>query len=58
MTIEDLNSSNGTFVNRTRVYPGQKRPLAVNDVVQVGTVQMRLPVDGGQLCRRCHGALP
>lgn len=42
LTIEDLNSSNGTFVNRTRVYPGQKRPLNVNDVIQIGTVQMKL----------------
>jgi hypothetical protein len=42
MTIEDLNSSNGTFVNRTRVYPGQKRQLGVNDVVQIGTVQMKV----------------
>jgi hypothetical protein len=40
--IEDLNSSNGTFVNRTRVYPGQKRDLAVNDVIQIGTVQMKV----------------
>ncbi len=42
LVLEDLNSSNGTFVNRTRVYPGQKRPLAVNDVVQIGTVQLKL----------------
>jgi hypothetical protein len=42
LTIEDLNSANGTFVNRTRVYPGQKRPLQVNDVLQLGTVQMRV----------------
>jgi hypothetical protein len=42
LNLEDLNSANGTFVNRTRVYPGQKRPLAVNDVIQVGTVQMKL----------------
>src|SRR5262249_22259498 len=42
--IEDLNSANGTYVNRTRVYPGQKRPLAVNDVVQIGNVQMRVVV--------------
>jgi hypothetical protein len=40
--IEDLNSSNGTFVNRTRVYPGQKRPLNLNDVIQIGTVQMKV----------------
>lgn len=42
LTIEDLNSSNGTFVNRTRVYPGQKRPLSVGDVVQIGTVQLKV----------------
>ncbi|MCE9530255.1 MAG: FHA domain-containing protein [Planctomycetes bacterium] len=42
LTIEDLNSLNGTFVNRTRVHPGQLRTLQVNDIIQVGTVQMRL----------------
>jgi hypothetical protein len=44
LLIEDLNSSNGTFVNRTRIYPGQKRPLAPNDVIQIGTVQMKVKV--------------
>lgn len=42
LSIEDLNSSNGTFVNRQRIYPGQKRPLNVNDVIQIGTVQMKV----------------
>jgi len=42
MTIEDLNSLNGTFVNRTRVHPGQVRTLQANDIIQVGTVQMRV----------------
>ena len=42
LTIEDLTSTNGTFVNRTRVHPGEKRPLKLNDVIQIGTVQMRL----------------
>jgi hypothetical protein len=44
LTIEDLNSSNGTYVNRTRVYPGQKRPLSVGDVIQIGTVQLKVKV--------------
>jgi hypothetical protein len=44
LAIEDLNSANGTYVNRTRVYPGSKRPLAVNDVIQIGNVQMRVVV--------------
>ena len=42
LTIEDLNSSNGTYVNRTRVYPGQKRELNVNDVIQIGTVHLKV----------------
>ena len=44
MAIEDLNSSNGTFVNRSRIYPGQKRPLTVNDVIQIGNVQLKVIV--------------
>jgi len=44
LAIEDLNSTNGTFVNRMRLHPGQKRPLLVNDVIQIGTVQMKVKV--------------
>ncbi len=44
LNVEDLNSANGTFVNRTRVYPGQKRGLNVGDVLQVGTVQLKVKV--------------
>jgi hypothetical protein len=42
LSIEDLNSANGTYVNRTRVYPGQQKPLAVNDIVQIGNVQLKV----------------
>jgi hypothetical protein len=42
LIIEDLGSQNGTFVNRARIYPGQTRPLADGDVVQIGTVQLRV----------------
>ena len=44
LTIEDLNSSNGTFVNRERVYPGQPRQLFVGNTIQIGTVHMRVKV--------------
>jgi hypothetical protein len=44
LTIEDLNSTNGTFVNRLRVHPGQKRPLLVDDVIQIGTVQLKVTI--------------
>jgi pSer/pThr/pTyr-binding forkhead associated (FHA) protein len=42
LTIEDLNSMNGTYVNRHRVYPGQKRTLKAGDVLQIGTIQLKL----------------
>ena len=44
LTIEDLNSANGTFVNRSRIHPGQKRQLYLNDVIQIGTVHMKVKV--------------
>lgn len=44
LTLEDLNSANGTYLNRTRIYPGQKKPLNVNDVIQIGNVQMKVKV--------------
>lgn len=44
LVIEDLNSSNGTFVNRVRVYPGERRQLLINDVVQIGTVHLKVAI--------------
>ncbi len=44
LTIEDLNSSNGTFLNRGKIYPGQKLPLKANDMVQIGSIQMKVMV--------------
>jgi len=42
IVLEDLNSLNGTFVNKTRVHPRQPRPLVVDDIIQIGTVQLKL----------------
>ncbi|HWY85131.1 MAG TPA: FHA domain-containing protein [Gemmataceae bacterium] len=44
LTLEDLNSANGTFVNRARIHPGQKRQLSLNDVIQIGTVHLKVKV--------------
>ena len=42
LEIEDMNSLNGTFVNRLRLAPGDRRSLCINDIVQVGTIQLRV----------------
>jgi hypothetical protein len=42
LAIEDLNSLNGTWLNGVRVPPGQPRQLKAGDLVQIGTVQLRL----------------
>lgn len=40
--IEDLNSLNGTWVNGIRIHAGQQKVIRHGDVVQIGTVQMKL----------------
>jgi pSer/pThr/pTyr-binding forkhead associated (FHA) protein len=42
MTLEDLKSANGTYVNRNRVVPGAPVTLKANDIIQVGPIQMRV----------------
>lgn len=42
LILEDLNSLNGTFVNRVKLSAGTHRALSVGDVVQFGTVQVRV----------------
>jgi hypothetical protein len=46
MLIEDLNSANGTYLNREKVYPGpdHRKPLKVNDIIQIGNVQLKVIV--------------
>ncbi|MGE3807669.1 MAG: FHA domain-containing protein [Gemmataceae bacterium] len=42
MTIEDLNSSNGTYLNRERCYPGKPLHMKPGDVVQIGSIHLRV----------------
>ncbi|OAI48390.1 hypothetical protein AYO44_07085 [Planctomycetaceae bacterium SCGC AG-212-F19] len=44
LTIEDLSSSNGTFVNRVRVSPGEKKALRNGDYIQTGNVLFQIKV--------------
>lgn len=43
--VEDMNSLNGTWLNGLRIQPGQQRLIKPGDVLQIGTVQLRLVID-------------
>jgi hypothetical protein len=45
VAIEDCNSLNGTWLNGQRVGAGQRRAMKSGDVLQVGTVQMKLVIE-------------
>jgi hypothetical protein len=42
LSVRDLDSPGGTFVNRQRLLPGQARALQPGDVLQLGGVQLRV----------------
>ncbi len=42
LSIRDLDSPGGTFVNRQRLLSGQVRPLQPGDMVQLGGVQLQV----------------
>lgn len=44
LLIEDLNSLNGTWVNGTKLLAGNKRTLQPHDIIQIGTVQIKLVI--------------
>lgn len=42
LTVSDLDSPGGTFVNRQRLLPGQARSLQPGDLIQLGGVQLKV----------------
>jgi hypothetical protein len=42
LSLRDLDSPGGTFVNRQRVLPGQTRALQPGDLIQLGGVQLKV----------------
>jgi len=44
VVVEDMNSLNGTWVNGARIHAGQHHQLKHGDIVQVGTVQLKLVI--------------
>lgn len=41
MLLEDLNSSNGTFINDKRMKPGEKAALAKEDMIRLGNMILK-----------------
>ncbi len=46
LSIRDLESPGGTFVNRQRLLAGQVRPLQPGDLIQLGAVQLEVKREG------------
>jgi len=44
LLIDDLNSTNGTFLNRGKLQPGKKQELRPGDIIVIGTVHLKLEV--------------
>jgi FHA domain len=44
VVIEDLNSLNGTWVNGSRIHTGHYHALKNGDIIQIGTVQMKVVI--------------
>jgi hypothetical protein len=44
LVIEDLNSTNGTYVNRKKLHPLVRYPLKGGDIIQIGEVQFKVLV--------------
>jgi len=49
LTLRDLESPGGTFVNRQRILPGQAKSLQVGDLIQLGGVQLEVVQSGAQI---------
>lgn len=43
-SIEDKDSSNGTFVNGKRLQPAQNHPLRDHDLVQLANIEFRVEI--------------
>jgi pSer/pThr/pTyr-binding forkhead associated (FHA) protein len=42
IALAAMATANDTFLNRAKVQPGQPHPLKVNDVIQIGAVQLKV----------------
>ena len=60
LSLRDLGSPGGTFVDRRRVPPGSDLPLKEGDVIQLGGVQLRVSAqtDGSQVSRHSSTSMP
>ena len=49
--LEDLNSTNGTWINQQRLPPGKKQGLRNGDLIQLGQMVLRLYLDSAEAVR-------
>ena len=43
--VEDLNSTNGTFVNEDKIEPNQKVQMKDGDILKIAVMQYRFKID-------------
>lgn len=43
--VEDLNSTNGTFINEERIQPNQKLAIENGDIIKVAIMQLKFVID-------------
>jgi hypothetical protein len=56
ISLRDLESPGGTFLNRQRVLPDQVRPLQPGDLIQLGAVQLKVVETGTRPKEKAAGA--
>jgi len=45
LCVEDLNSSNGSYINRVKLAPNVRMPLKAGDILQIGSVHLKVVVE-------------
>lgn len=47
LEVEDLDSTNGTFINGVQIYPGKRYKLNNKDILRLGQLNLEIKVNQG-----------